>query len=65
MVKNYLNSDGISYFYGKIKGLIDKKLDISGTAAKATADASGNNIAETYATKAELKVGFAATEDDM
>ena len=30
------------------------KLSTSGTAAKATADASGNNIANTYATKTEL-----------
>lgn len=30
------------------------KLDSSGTASKATADASGNNIANTYATKTEL-----------
>ena len=30
------------------------KLDTTGTAARATADASGNNIANTYATKAEI-----------
>jgi len=30
------------------------KLSTTGTAAKATADASGNNIADTYATKAQL-----------
>ena len=30
------------------------KLSTTGTAAKATADANGNNIANTYATKAQL-----------
>ena len=35
-------------------GFITKDSDIDGTAAKATADASGNVITTTYATKAEL-----------
>ena len=30
------------------------KLSTSGTAAKATADANGNNIASTYATKSQI-----------
>lgn len=33
---------------------LEGKLSTTGTAAKATADASGNNIANTYATKAQL-----------
>lgn len=37
-------------------------IDITGTAAKATADAAGNVIAETYATKAEIE-GVAKTAD--
>lgn len=44
---NALTSDGA---YTALSG----KLSTSGTAAKATADASGNNIANTYATKTEL-----------
>ena len=39
---------------GGAKTALDNKLDKTGTAAKATADASGNNIASTYATKAEI-----------
>lgn len=39
---------------GTVKAALDNKLDKTGTAAKATADASGNNIASTYATKTEL-----------
>ena len=39
---------------GGAKNALDSKLDISGTAAKATADALGNNITATYATKGEL-----------
>lgn len=39
---------------GTVKVALDNKLDKTGTAAKATADASGNNIASTYATKTEL-----------
>lgn len=36
------------------------KLSTSGTASKATADASGNNIANTYATKTALNDGLAS-----
>ena len=37
-------------------------VDISGTAAKATADASGNNIVNTYATKAALEAEVTRAE---
>ena len=39
---------------GGAKTALDAKLDATGTAAKATADASGNNIVDTYATKTAL-----------
>lgn len=39
---------------GGAKTALDNKLDKTGTAAKATADASGNTITSTYATKTEL-----------
>ena len=39
---------------GGAKTALDNKLDKTGTAAKATADASGNNIVNTYATKTAL-----------
>ncbi len=39
---------------GGAKTALDSKLDISGTAAKATSDALGNEITATYATKGEL-----------
>ena len=39
---------------GGAKTALDAKLDTTGTAAKATADASGNTITTTYATKTEL-----------
>lgn len=41
-------------FATTITNLIGTKLDKSGTAVKATADAAGNNIQNTYATKAEM-----------
>lgn len=37
-----------------INSALAGKLSTSGTAAKATADANGNNIADTYATKAQI-----------
>lgn len=40
---------------GGAKNALAAKLDVSGTAAKATADASGNVITTTYATKTELQ----------
>lgn len=40
-------------------------LATSGTAVKATADASGNNIVNTYATKAELTNGLAAKQNAL
>lgn len=39
---------------GAVYSALSGKLSTTGTAAKATADASGNNIANTYATKTEL-----------
>ena len=39
---------------GGAKKALDNKLDKTGTAVKATSDASGNNIATTYATKTEV-----------
>lgn len=39
---------------GGVKNALDAKLDISGTATKATADSAGNVISDTYATKTEL-----------
>ena len=41
-------------FATTITNLIGTKLDKTGTAVKATADAAGNNIQNTYATKAEM-----------
>lgn len=41
-------------FATTITNLIGTKLDKSGTAVKATADAAGNNIQTTYATKTEM-----------
>ena len=48
----------------KVNAVIDDvagKLSTSGTAAKATADASGNNIANTYATKATAITGLSVS----
>lgn len=42
-------------FATTITNLIAEKLDKTGTAVKATADANGKNIASTYATKAEVQ----------
>ena len=41
------------------------KLSTTGTAAKATADASGNNIVNTYATKTALNEGLATKQDTL
>lgn len=57
---NYLDKTGLTYLCDKIKELIPKTasevgaLAADGTAAKATEDADGNNIASTYATKTEV-----------
>lgn len=57
---NYLDKTGLTYLCSKIKELIPKNasevgaLPVDGTAAKATADADGNNIASTYATKTDV-----------
>jgi hypothetical protein len=55
----YLDEKGLSTFWAKIKSYISTALGLTktnygGTAAKATADANGNNIANTYATKNAL-----------
>jgi hypothetical protein len=55
----YLDEVGLSTFWAKIKSYISNTLGLTktnygGTAAKATADANGNNIANTYATKNAL-----------
>lgn len=41
--------------FGGAKTALDNKLDASGTAVKATADANGNVISDTYATKTEVE----------
>ena len=53
---NYV--DGVT---SNIQTQLNGKLSTSGTAAKATADASGNNIASTYATKATAITGLSAS----
>ena len=47
--------DGVT---SNIQTQLNGKLSTSGTAAKATADASGNNIANTYAKKATTLAGY-------
>lgn len=44
-----------------INSALNGKLSTSGTAAKATADASGNNIADTYETKANAITGLSVS----
>lgn len=51
-------SDTLNSALGKLEKALDGKLGTSGTAAKATADASGNTITSTYATKSELTTGL-------
>ena len=46
-----------------IQSQLDGKLSSSGTAAKATSDANGNNIANTYATKTALNDGLNGKSD--
>lgn len=46
---------GLAAAHTAIDALESGKLDKTGTAARATADASGNVITETYATKAEIE----------
>lgn len=55
----YLDEKGLATLWARIKSYISTTLGLSktnydGTAAKATADANGNNIANTYATKNAL-----------
>ena len=57
LITNANISSSAAIAQSKISGLTDAlagKLSTTGTAAKATADANGNNIANTYATKAQL-----------
>lgn len=56
---NYV--DGVT---SNIQTQLNGKLSTSGTAAKATADASGNNIVNTYATKTELATALTTDEID-
>ena len=48
---------------GGAKTALDAKLDVTGTAAKATADAEGNTISTTYATKTELSTTTALASE--
>lgn len=52
--------DGVT---SNIQAQLNGKLSTSGTAAKATADANGNNIVNTYATKAALSTGLNGKAD--
>lgn len=57
LITNANVSSSAAIAQSKIAGLTDAlngKLSTTGTAAKATADASGNNIVNTYATKAQI-----------
>ena len=57
LITNANISSSAAIAQSKISGLTDAlagKLSTTGTAAKATADANGNNIASTYATKAQI-----------
>ena len=48
-----------------IQGQLDGKLPKGGTAVKATADASGNTITTTYATKSEVNTAVADLEEQI
>ncbi len=57
LITNANISSSAAIAQSKISGLTDAlagKLSTTGTAARATADASGNNIANTYATKSQI-----------
>ena len=57
LITNANISSSAAIAQSKISGLTDAlagKLSTTGTAAKATADANGNNIASTYATKSQI-----------
>ena len=57
LITNANISSSAAIAQSKISGLttaLAGKLSTTGTAAKATADAKGNNIADTYATKAQI-----------
>lgn len=50
---------------GGVYTALSNKLDKTGTAPKATADASGNVITSTYATKTELTSGLATKQNNL
>lgn len=50
---------------GGVYTALSNKLDKTGTAPKATADASGNVITSTYATKSELTSGLATKQNNL
>ena len=57
LITNANISSSAAIAQSKISGLttaLAEKLSTTGTAAKATADAKGNNIADTYATKSQI-----------
>lgn len=54
-------SDSLNTAIGKIEKALDGKLSTTGTAAKATSDASGNNIVNTYETKANAITGLSVS----
>ena len=56
-------TDTLNSALGKLEKSLDGKLATTGTAAKATADASGNTITSTYATKTELANGLNGKAD--
>lgn len=54
-------TDTLNAAIGKLEKALDGKLSTSGTAAKATADASGNTITSTYETKANAITGLSVS----
>ena len=56
-------SDSLNSALGKLEKALDGKLGSTATASKATADASGNTITSTYATKSELTSGLSGKSD--
>lgn len=53
-------SDALKPISNATQAALDNKLAVNGTAAKATADASGNNIVNTYLTKTSASSTYAA-----
>ncbi len=66
MVDTALSSTSTNPVQNKaVYSALSGKLSTTGTAAKATADASGNNIVNTYATKVALAEGLAGKQDTL